>query len=42
MVEEEKYGEEGNGGCPTHCWVGKHELFGELERDRERSASGQR
>lgn len=27
-------------GSPTHSWVGKHGLFGELER--EMSASGQR
>lgn len=30
-----KYGIEQNGSCPTHSWVGKHELFGELERERE-------
>lgn len=38
--EKEKYGGEQNGSCPTHGRVGKHELFGELEK--EKSASGHR
>lgn len=31
--EERNNGVEQSGSCPTHGWVGKHELFGELERE---------
>ena len=31
--EERNNGVEQNGSCPTHGRVGKHESFGELERE---------
>lgn len=36
--EEEKFGGEQNGSCPTDGWVGKHEQFGELKKKKKKKS----